>query len=128
MKHKQDTLIVTLGRDPHANFGVVNPPVYHASTILFPTVDALKGKKQPYTYGRRGTPTTVALQEAIAGLEGGYGTLLAPSGLAAVTTALLALVKAGDHLLMTDSVYGPSRHFCDTLLSATASRSNITIR
>lgn len=116
MKHKQDTLIVTLGRDPHANFGVVNPPVYHASTILFPTVDALKGKKQPYTYGRRGTPTTVALQEAIAGLEGGYGTLLAPSGLAAVTTALLALVKAGDHLLMTDSVYGPSRHFCDTLL------------
>lgn len=116
MKHKQDTLIVTLGRDPHANFGVVNPPVYRASTILFPTVDALKGKKQPYTYGRRGTPTTAALQEAISGLEGGYNTLLAPSGLAAVTTALLALVKSGDHLLMTDSVYGPSRHFCDKLL------------
>ncbi len=116
MKQKQDTLIVTLGRDPHANFGAVNPPVYHASTILFPTVEALKGRKQPYTYGRRGTPTTAALQQTIAALEGGHKTLLAPSGLAAVTTALLALLKTGDHLLMTDSVYGPSRHFCDTIL------------
>lgn len=116
MKQKQDTLIVTLGRDPHANFGVVNPPVYHASTILFPTVEALKGRKQPYTYGRRGTPTTAALQQTIAALEGGHKTLLAPSGLAAVTTALLSLLKTGDHLLMTDSVYGPSRHFCDTIL------------
>lgn len=116
MKQKQDTLIVTLGRDPHANFGVVNPPVYHASTILFPTVEALKGRKQPYTYGRRGTPTTAALQQVIAGLEGGYNSMLTPSGLAAVTTALLSLLKTGDHLLMTDSVYGPSRHFCDTIL------------
>lgn len=116
MKQKQDTLIVTLGRDPHANFGVVNPPVYRASTILHPTVEALRGRKQPYTYGRRGTPTTVALQQTIAGLEGGHNTMLTPSGLSAVTTALLSLLRTGDHLLMTDSVYGPTRHFCDTIL------------
>jgi cystathionine beta-lyase len=116
MKQKQDTLIVTLGRDPHANFGVVNPPVYHASTILYPTVQALKERKQPYTYGRRGTPTTVALQETVAVLEGGHKTVLTPSGLAAVTTALLSHLKAGDHLLMTDSAYGPSRAFCDSIL------------
>ena len=117
MKQKQDSLVVTLGRDPHANFGIVNPPVYHASTILYPTVEALKSRKQPYTYGRRGTPTTAALQEAVAGLEGGHNTVLVPSGLAAVSTALLALVKSGDHLLITDSVYGPSRHFADTVLA-----------
>jgi cystathionine beta-lyase len=116
MKKKQDTLIVTLGRDPEANLGVVNPPVYHASTILFPTLKALKERTQLLSYGRRGTPTVFALQEAIAALEGGYRTLLCPSGLAAVTTALLAHVKTGEHLLMTDSVYGPTRHFCDTIL------------
>ncbi len=116
MKQKQDTLIVTLGRDPDANFGVVNPPVYHASTILYPTFKALKERKQPVTYGRRGTPTTFALQDTVAALEGGHKTVLTPSGLAAVTTALLAHVKTGDHLLMTDSAYGPSRHFCDTIL------------
>ncbi len=116
MKPKQDTLIVTAGRDPDAHFGVVNTPVYRASTILFPTVEALKTRNQPYTYGRRGTPTLAALQEAIATLEGGAKTVLTPSGLAAVTTALIAFLKTGDHLLMTDSIYGPSRHFCDTIL------------
>ncbi len=80
MKQKQDTLIVTLGRDPDANFGVVNPPVYHASTILYPTFKALKERKQPVTYGRRGTPTTFALQDTVAALEGGYKTVLTPSG------------------------------------------------
>ena len=116
MKKKQDTLIVTAGRDPEANFGILNPPVYHASTILYPTLDAVRTRKQPFTYGRRGTPTTAALQEAIAELEGGYRTLLTPSGLSAVTAALLAHLKAGDHLLMTDSVYEPSRHFCERVL------------
>jgi cystathionine beta-lyase len=116
MKHKQDTLIVTLGRDPQANFGVVNPPIYHASTILFPSVKALKERRQPFTYGRRGTPTTGALQDAIAELEGGYKTVLAPSGLAAITTALLSHLKTGDHMLMVDAAYGPTRHFCDTIL------------
>jgi cystathionine beta-lyase len=116
MKKKQDTLIVTAGRDPEANFGIVNPPVYHASTILYPTLDAVRTRNQPFTYGRRGTPTSAALQEAIAELEGGYRTLLTPSGLSAVTAALLAHLRTGDHLLMTDSVYEPSRQFCERVL------------
>ncbi|MBC7101637.1 MAG: cystathionine beta-lyase [Parvibaculum sp.] len=116
-KKKQDTVIVTAGRDPEANFGIVNPPVYHASTVLYPTLEAVKARAQPVTYGRRGTPTTFALQDAIAELEGGYKTALTSSGLSAVTTALLAFLKTGDHLLMVDSVYQPSRHFCDTLLA-----------
>ncbi len=102
-KKKQDTLIVTAGRDPEANFGIVNPPVYHASTVLYPTLEAVKTRAQPVTYGRRGTPTTFALQDAIAEPEGGHKTVLTSSGLSAVTTALLAQLKAGDHLLMTDS-------------------------
>jgi len=118
MSKKQDTLIVTLGRNPDANFGIVNPPVYHASTVLYPSVEALKTHSQPVTYGRRGTPTSFALQDAIAALEGGYKTLLTPSGLSAVSTALLSHLRAGDHLLMVDSVYGPTRHFCDTMLTA----------
>ncbi|WP_339833152.1 cystathionine beta-lyase [uncultured Parvibaculum sp.] len=116
MKKKQDTLIVNAGRNPDANFGIVNPPVYHASTILYSTLDAVRTRKQPFTYGRRGTPTSAALQEAIAELEGGYRTLLTPSGLSAVTTALLAHLKSGDHLLITDSVYEPSRQFCERVL------------
>ena len=116
MKKKQDTLIVNAGRNPDANFGIVNPPVYHASTILYSTLDAVRTRKQPFTYGRRGTPTSAALQEAVAELEGGYRTLLTPSGLSAVTTALLAHLKSGDHLLITDSVYEPSRQFCERVL------------
>ncbi len=115
-KKKQDTLVVTAGRNPEANFGIVNPPVYHASTVLYPTLEAVKTRSQPVTYGRRGTPTTFALQDAIAELEGGYKSALTSSGLSAVTTALLAFLKAGDHLLMVDSVYQPSRHFCDSVL------------
>lgn len=116
-KHKQDTLIVTTGRNPEENFGIVNPPVYHASTVLYPTLHAVKTRGQLVTYGRRGTPTTFALQEAIAELEGGYRSVITSSGLSAVTTALLAHLKMGDHLLMVDSVYEPSRHFCDTVLT-----------
>ncbi|MGX1196279.1 cystathionine beta-lyase [Parvibaculum sp. MBR-TMA-1.3b-4.2] len=114
---RPETTIVTAGRDPEANFGVVNPPVYHASTILYPTFQSLKKREVKYTYGRRGTPTTAMLAEAVAELEGGAHCALAPSGLAAVTISLLANLKAGDHLLMTDSVYGPTRHFCDTTLT-----------
>lgn len=116
-KYKQDTLIVTTGRNPEENFGIINPPVYHASTVLYPTLHTVKTRGQPVTYGRRGTPTTFALQEAIAELEGGFRSVITSSGLSAVTTALLAHLKAGDHLLMVDSVYEPSRHFCDTVLT-----------
>ena len=117
---KDDTKLVTEGRDPNKQLGAVNTPVYHASTILFPTVQALKdaweGKGDWLLYGRRGTPTTFGLQQALAELEGGFECLLAPSGLAALTTALLAYLEIGDHLLMVDSVYLPTRHFCDGML------------
>jgi len=117
--HK-DSAVVINGRDPESNFGVVNPPVYHASTIIYPTVAALnEGIKTPFTgtrYGRRGTPTTFALEEAITELEGGYRTIAVASGLNAITTTLLALLENGDHLLMVDSVYGPTRAFCNSVL------------
>lgn len=110
------TLTAHLGRAPFDNHGFVNPPVFRGSTVLFPTLDALKTRKQPFTYGRRATPTTRALEAAIAKLEGGEATILTGSGLQAVTTALLAFVEAGDTILMVDTVYQPTRSFCDTAL------------
>jgi cystathionine beta-lyase len=119
-KRALETRLVTSGRDPEANHGIVNPPVYHASTIVFPTLDALEeGDRTPFEgtrYGRRGTPTTFALEDAVAELEGGYRCIAAPSGLAAITMTLLAFLKAGDHLLMVDTVYAPVRRFCDVIL------------
>jgi cystathionine beta-lyase len=115
------TRLAALGRDPWAHRGAVNIPVYHASTILFPTVEALENRTKqpgkPVNYGLYGTPTTHALEDAVAALEGGCDAVLLPSGLAAITLALLAFLKAGDHLLMVDSVYGPTRRFCTNLLS-----------
>ena len=112
-----DTLLVTSGRHPHANYGFVNPPVYHGSTVLFPTAEKLIARDQKYLYGRRGTPTSDALETAITELHGGAGTKLASSGLGAITMALLTFTKAGDHVLVTDSVYRPTRAFCDTVLA-----------
>jgi cystathionine beta-lyase len=112
------TAILHNGRDPAGQHGFVNPPVYRGSTVLFPTLDALEAyEQQPFRYGRHGTPTTAALEEAITKLEGGQRTLLTASGYQAVTTAILAFVKAGDHVLMVDSVYQPTRKFCDTILA-----------
>ncbi len=118
---KSDTKVTTLGRDPEANFGVVNPPVYHASTILFPSLEAYDAAQKTKTknqmrYGRYGTPTTFALQDAIAELEGGYACFAVGSGAAAVLSALMAFTKAGDHVLCVDSAYGPTRHACNTIL------------
>lgn len=117
---KEDTKIVSAGRNPRAHGGAVNPPVYHASTILFPTVQELENRHSPgprrMQYGRRGTPTTWALEDALTEIEGGAGTVLYPSGLAAITGALLAFLKSGDHLLMVDTVYYPTRVFCDGIL------------
>lgn len=115
---KDETKAVHAGRSPKENHGIVNPPVYHASTVLFDTYDDLKGRKEKkrVVYGRRGTPTTFALEDAVMALEGGAGCVVVPSGLAAITTALLAVVSSGDKLLMTDSTYGPTRNFCNTML------------
>jgi len=112
---KPETRLVTAARE-FSEHGIVNPAVYHASTILFPTVEAFQSAGQPYVYGRRGTPISRALERAIADIEGGYNTRVCASGLSAVTTTLLSFLKTGDHLLITDAVYGPVRHFCDTVL------------
>jgi cystathionine beta-lyase len=112
----ENTRLVLGGRDPAAFHGFVNPPVYHGSTVLTPTLQDLVGHTQTYTYGRRGTPTTDALAEAMMALDGSVGVVLCPSGLSAATMALMSVLSAGDHLLMTDSVYGPVRHFCDGAL------------
>jgi len=111
-----NTQLAHLGHDPHSWHGFVNPPVVHASTVLFPDAATMASRDQQYTYGLRGTPTTDALSDAINALEGAAGTIIVPSGLAAVTIPLLAFLKAGDHMLVVDSVYGPTRKFSDTML------------
>jgi cystathionine beta-lyase len=117
---KPDTLLTHAGRTPEAFHGVVNPPVYHASTILHPSVAALEDSQRhryDHThYGRLGTPTTFAFEEAVAALEGGHRAIAFCSGAAACFAALLAHVKAGDHVLVPDSVYGPVRHFANNFL------------
>ncbi|MFI4953947.1 MAG: cystathionine beta-lyase [Burkholderiales bacterium] len=115
------TEVAHLGRDPRQHLGAVNTPVYRASTILFDAVAdyeaAQRGDYKGLVYGLHGLPTVTDLQAAIAALEGGFGALAVPSGLAATTLPLLALTSAGDHVLVTDSVYGPTRRFCDNQLS-----------
>jgi cystathionine beta-lyase len=111
------TELVRAGRTPFEHAGFVNTPIYRGSTVLSRTADEFLAHKGRYTYGRRGTPTTEALGEALAGLEGGAGVVLTPSGLSAITTALLAVLKSGDHLLMVDTAYNPTRVFCNMVLA-----------
>lgn len=115
-KRRPATDVVLAGRDPFQFEGFVNTPIYRGSTVLAPSVADYLGKSMRYVYGRRGTPTTDSLAEAITGLEGAAGTVLTPSGLTAITVSLMSVLKTGDHLLVTDSAYGPTRHFCDTIL------------
>jgi len=116
---KAETTLVTAGRDTEAQKGFVNPPVVHGSTVLYPTAKDLHAHRGEFQYGRHGTPTTKALQEALMALEGPQcaGVGLAPSGLSAITTTLLAVLNAGDHLLVCDNAYRPSRNFCSGLLA-----------
>ncbi len=122
---KPETRIVRAGQDKKRNAGIVNTPVFHASTVVFDSVAAMqeasdrvfKKREKALYYGRRGTPTQWTLQEAISELEGAAETFLTPSGLSACTLAILGCVKAGDHILVTDSVYEPTRIFCDGLLT-----------
>jgi cysteine-S-conjugate beta-lyase len=117
---KQATAVGHLGRDPRRWMGAVSTPVFRASTILFPTLAdfnaAIAGEFDGVTYGLHGLPTVTDLGQAIASLEGGHAALAVPSGLTATTLPLLALTKPGDHILVTDAVYGPTRRFCDTHL------------
>jgi cystathionine beta-lyase len=110
------TRLVHAGREPFEQHGFVNTPIYRGSTVLYPTTEDLLHRRGRYSYGTKGTPTTNSLETAWTELTGAAGTVLAPSGLAAVTVALLSCLKAGDHLLMTDSVYLPTRQFCNGVL------------
>lgn len=110
------TRLVRSGRDHDLTGPFVNPPVVHASTVLFETSDDMLGGQQRYTYGRRGTPTIEALQMAMTEMEGAEGTVLCPSGLSAVSTALLSVLRSGDHLLMADNAYDPARNFARNML------------
>src|SRR5690349_15817842 len=117
---KQATLLAHAGRDPAKQHGIVNPGVWHASTVISQSVAELEASAakrfHDVTYGRHGTPITFAFEEAVAALEGGWRAIALPSGLAAVTAGLLGYVKAGDHVLMADHVYGPARGFATTFL------------
>jgi cysteine-S-conjugate beta-lyase len=112
------TRLVTGGRDAVAH-GFVNPPVHHVSTVLYPSAEDFLARRARYLYGRRGTPTSEALETALRDLEGEdcAGVALLPSGLAAISTALLSVLNAGDHLLVSDSAYEPTRKFCDGVLT-----------
>jgi cystathionine beta-lyase len=117
---EQETRLVHAGRNPDGHQGAVNPPLYRASTILYPTLAAYEKRNEriytSYGYGIHGTPTTLALAEAVAELSGGARTVLLSSGLSAVTQALTSFLRKDDHLLMADSCYGPTRVFCTEVL------------
>jgi cysteine-S-conjugate beta-lyase len=117
--HEIATRLTHAGREPAAHHGYVNTPVYHASTMLYPSAEAYLAHRSRYQYGRRGTPTSEAFQQALRDIEGRQceGVALLPSGLAAVATALLSVLRAGDHVLVTDSAYFPTRKLCDTILT-----------
>jgi cystathionine beta-lyase len=114
-----ETRLVTSGRDTKAQKGFVNPPVFHGSTVLYPTAEDLHAHRGEFTYGRHGTPTTRAFQDTLMALEGPQcaGVGITPSGLAAISTTLLSVLKTGDHLLVCDNVYRPSRNFCNGILA-----------
>jgi cysteine-S-conjugate beta-lyase len=120
-KSKPETIAVSAGRMTAEHFGTVNTPVYRTSTFLHPNLASLKaelkeGKAKKFAYGRLGTPTTVSFEEAMSTLEGAAHTVSLPSGLNAITTAILSVCGTGDHLLMTDNCYGPTRRFCGSIL------------
>ncbi|MFL6806964.1 MAG: cystathionine beta-lyase [Xanthobacteraceae bacterium] len=116
---KPDTRLVVGGRDPFAQHGFVNPPVYHASTVLYGSAEDLIAHRGRYRYGRLGTPTSEALENALRELEGQgcAGVALLPSGLSAISTAFLSVLRAGDGVLVADNVYRPTRNFCNTVLA-----------
>jgi cystathionine beta-lyase len=116
-KPSAETILTHVGRAPDDQFGFVNTPVFRGSTVLFKTLADHDAPSQPYTYGRAGNPTTTGVEALVTELEGAHATTLVPSGLAAITVAMLSAVKAGDDILVTDTVYEPARAFCDRFLA-----------
>jgi cysteine-S-conjugate beta-lyase len=113
---KSRTKLVHAGRQPFEQHGFINTPIYRGSTVLSATMEDLYARKARFTYGTKGTPTTEALENAWSEISGAAGTVLVPSGLAAITIALMTCISSGDHLLVSDSAYRPARNFCDTIL------------
>jgi len=113
---REKTRLALAGRDPADSYGFVNPAIVRGSTVIYPSMDDFLARKARYTYGTQGNPTIDALVAALNTMEGGAGVVVVPSGLLACTFPLLAVLKAGDHLLVTDSVYRPQRNFCDKML------------
>lgn len=111
------TRLAQLGRMSDEHYGFVNTPIYRGSTVLFKTLEDLEHGRARYTYGTHGSPTVESLESAWTELTGAAGTVLCPSGLGAMAVALLATVRSGDHLLVPDSVYSPTRSLCDSLLA-----------
>jgi cystathionine beta-lyase, bacterial len=115
------TRLAHAGLNPQANFGIVNPPVNHASTVLYPTLERFDAAHHDFHdgvhYGRLGTPTTFALEEAVSAAEGGDRAIATCSGLAAIAIALLTHLRVGDHALMVDSVYAPTRRLAGSMLA-----------
>jgi cystathionine beta-lyase len=112
-----ETIVTHSGRRPFENRGYVNTPVYRGSTILFPTLDALESTEPRFDYGRTGNPSSAAVEETVSQLEGASGTVLAPSGLSAISLALMTVLGSGDEVLITDSAYQPTRRVSDGVLT-----------
>lgn len=111
------TQLTVLGRNPDEQYGFVNPPLYKGSTVIHKTLDDIEHLRSRFFYGTAGSPTIENLENAWTQLTGAAGTVLSLSGLGSVTLVLLNLTKAGDHILVSDSVYRPTRMFCDGLLT-----------
>lgn len=115
-KVSAETVLTHAGRNPEDQFGFVNTPVYRGSTVLFKTLADIEAQSQRFLYGRAGNPTTETVESVVNELEGAYRTKLVPSGLAAITIALMSCVRTGDDLLISDSAYEPGRKFADGYL------------
>lgn len=115
-RFRERTRIVLAGRDPADSYGFVNPPIVRGSTVIYPSMDDFLARKARYMYGTHGNPTLDALEAACNAMEGGAGVVVCPSGLLACTLPLLAFLSAGDHALITDSVYRPTRNFAEGML------------
>lgn len=115
-RFRERTRIVLAGRDPEDSYGFVNPPIVRGSTVVYQSLDEFTARKARYMYGTMGNPTLDALEVALNAMEGGAGVVVCPSGLLACTLPLLATLSSGDHMLVTDSVYRPTRVFCEGML------------
>jgi len=119
-----ETIVTHAGRNPEQHWGYVNTPVYRGSTIVFPTLDALESTEPRFDYGRTGNPSSAAVEDLVSELEGAAGTVLAPSGLSAISLALMTVLNSGDDVLITDSAYQPTRRVSDGVLT----RMGISVR